>query len=174
MEAAGYVLGVDIGTTSVKVCVFNPQNNEIVAQIGKETQSNVPSDQGIDGNKQDVPKIISALNTCVAKLQKNLLQKVSTTHHSFTTHGLRADHQNRDMRPDARSHVLEPGQGLGEGRKGQQPGAVRRRPRGGVGALHLAGQQVRPGLPGHAARPAITSSGLHRLRSGHHLLDGQK
>jgi hypothetical protein len=84
------------------------------------------------------------------------------------------DHQNRDMRPDARSHVLEPGQGLGEGRKGQQPGAVRRRPRGGLGALHLAGQQVRPGLPGHAARPAITSSGLHRLRSGHHLLDGQK
>ncbi|KAH0819676.1 hypothetical protein GEV33_003118 [Tenebrio molitor] len=77
MEAAGYVLGVDIGTTSVKVCVFNPQNNEIVAQIGKETQSNVPSDQGIDGNKQDVPKIISALNTCVAKLQKNLLQKIT-------------------------------------------------------------------------------------------------
>ncbi|XP_008197907.1 sedoheptulokinase isoform X1 [Tribolium castaneum] len=77
MAGPGYVLGVDIGTTSVKVCVFNPENNEIVAQIGKETQSNVPSDQGIDGNKQDVPKIISALNTCVAKLQKNLLQQIT-------------------------------------------------------------------------------------------------
>lgn len=75
--SSGYVLGIDIGTTSVKVCVFNPRTNEIEAQIGKDTQANVPSDQGIDGNKQDVPKIISALNTCVAKLQKNLLQQVS-------------------------------------------------------------------------------------------------
>lgn len=72
-----YVLGIDIGTTSVKVCVYNPKNNEIVAQNGKDTQSYVPSDQGIEGNKQDVPKIISALNNCVAKLQKTLLQQVS-------------------------------------------------------------------------------------------------
>lgn len=70
------VLGIDIGTTSVKVVVVNITNNEILAKHSKDTQSNVPSDQGTDGNKQDVPKIISALNTCVAKLSKDLLKQV--------------------------------------------------------------------------------------------------
>lgn len=70
------VLGIDIGTTSVKVCVVNITNREVIAKQNKDTQSNVPSDQGTDGNKQDVPKIISALNTCVAKLPKDLLRKV--------------------------------------------------------------------------------------------------
>lgn len=72
----GYVLGIDIGTTSVKVCVLSPEDNAVVAEQSKDTQSNVPSDQGIDGNKQDVPKIISAINTCVAKFSKDLLQQV--------------------------------------------------------------------------------------------------
>ncbi|GJQ85007.1 hypothetical protein Trydic_g3669 [Trypoxylus dichotomus] len=72
-----YVLGIDIGTTSVKVIVLNTKNNEIVAKQNKDTQSNVPSDQGTDGNKQDVPKIISALNTCVAKLPKDLLRQIT-------------------------------------------------------------------------------------------------
>ncbi|KAL3270261.1 hypothetical protein HHI36_009316 [Cryptolaemus montrouzieri] len=72
----GYVLGIDIGTTSVKVCVLSLKENVVVAEQSKDTQSNVPSDQGIDGNKQDVPKIISAINTCVAKFSKDLLQQV--------------------------------------------------------------------------------------------------
>ena len=78
------VLGMDIGTTSVKVSVVDPKTNEIVATQSKDTQSNVPSDQGTDGNKQDVPKIISALNTCVAKLSKDLLRQVMR----FSTHRL--------------------------------------------------------------------------------------
>ncbi|KAK9890940.1 hypothetical protein WA026_012279 [Henosepilachna vigintioctopunctata] len=71
-----YVLGIDIGTTSVKVCVLSLRENTVVAEQSKDTQSNVPSNQGIDGNKQDVPKIISAINNCVAKLSKDLLQHV--------------------------------------------------------------------------------------------------
>lgn len=76
MGDVNLVLGVDLGTTSVKVIVLNVTTNEIVAKHSKDTQSNVPSDQGTDGNKQDVPKIISALNTCVAKLPKDLLRQV--------------------------------------------------------------------------------------------------
>ncbi|XP_045473758.1 sedoheptulokinase-like isoform X2 [Harmonia axyridis] len=72
----GYALGIDIGTTSVKICVLNLKDNVVVAEQCKDTQSNVPSAQGIDGNKQDVPKIISAINNCVAKFSKDLLQKV--------------------------------------------------------------------------------------------------
>lgn len=79
MSQQNLVLGIDIGTTSVKVCIVNTATNEVVAKHSKDTQSNVPSDQGTDGNKQDVPKIISALNTCVAKLSKDLLRQVSAT-----------------------------------------------------------------------------------------------
>lgn len=71
-----FILGIDIGTTSVKVVVLNLKDNQVVAEQSKDTQSGVPSDQGIDGHKQDVPKIISALNQCVAKLPKDLLQQV--------------------------------------------------------------------------------------------------
>lgn len=70
------ILGIDIGTTSVKVVVIDSVSNEIIAQQSKDTQANVPSDQGKEGNKQDVPKIISALNACVAKLKKDLLSQV--------------------------------------------------------------------------------------------------
>ncbi|XP_044753729.1 sedoheptulokinase-like isoform X2 [Coccinella septempunctata] len=76
VDMDGYALGIDIGTTSVKVCVLNLRDNVVVAEQSKDTQSNVPSDQGIDGNKQDVPKILSAINTCVAKFSKDLLQQV--------------------------------------------------------------------------------------------------
>nr|XP_023027508.1 sedoheptulokinase-like [Leptinotarsa decemlineata] len=74
---AEYVLGIDIGTTSVKVCIVNTKTSEVAAQHLKDTQSNIPSDTGPGGNKQDVPKIISALNLCVSKLPKQLLQEVS-------------------------------------------------------------------------------------------------
>lgn len=72
-----YVLGIDIGTTSVKVCILSKETKEVVAQHVKDTQSNTPSDTGPGGNKQDVPKIIYALNLCVSKLPKQLLQEAS-------------------------------------------------------------------------------------------------
>lgn len=71
-----YTLGIDIGTTSVKVCILNVQTGDIAAQHVKDTQSNIPSETGPGGNKQDVPKIVSALNICVSKLPKHLLQGV--------------------------------------------------------------------------------------------------
>ncbi|KAH1009373.1 hypothetical protein HUJ04_001734 [Dendroctonus ponderosae] len=72
-----YFLGIDIGTTSVKTCIINTKDHTVEAQHGKDTQSNIPSDTGPGGNKQDVSTIISAVNMCVAKLPKQLLQKVS-------------------------------------------------------------------------------------------------
>lgn len=71
-----HILGIDIGTTSVKVVLTNIKSNEVEAQHVKDTQSNIPSDTGPGGNKQDVPKIISAINLCVSKLPKHLLQNV--------------------------------------------------------------------------------------------------
>ena len=70
------VLGIDVGTTSVKVCIVKEVGNEILELESKELQSNVPSELGIDGNKQSVPKIISTFNNCLARLPKQLLRHV--------------------------------------------------------------------------------------------------
>ncbi|XP_031350796.1 sedoheptulokinase-like isoform X2 [Photinus pyralis] len=75
--AGGLILGIDLGTTSVKVCVVNVTSREVIAKQSKDTQSHTPSDQGTGGSKQDVHKIIYALNTCVAKLPKDLLRKIT-------------------------------------------------------------------------------------------------
>lgn len=71
------LLGIDIGTTSVKVCVVDSETKEVIASQQKDTQANVPSDLGTEGNKQDVPKIISAFTACVSRLPKDLLRQVS-------------------------------------------------------------------------------------------------
>ena len=71
------VLGIDIGTTSVKVVVISKETKEIVGKQSKDTQANVPSDLGIEGNKQDVPKILSAVHSCISRLPKDLLRQVN-------------------------------------------------------------------------------------------------
>ncbi|XP_050348157.1 sedoheptulokinase-like [Nymphalis io] len=76
MSEKQYILGMDIGTTSVKVCVYDPDTSELVAKQNKDTAANIPSDQGIEGNKQDVPKIVSAVHYCVSRLSKDVLRHV--------------------------------------------------------------------------------------------------
>jgi sedoheptulokinase len=70
------VLGIDVGTTSVKVVIVQKQTQAILANQSKDTQANVPSDLGIEGNKQDVPKILSAIHNCLSRLPKDLLRQV--------------------------------------------------------------------------------------------------
>ncbi|XP_075980015.1 sedoheptulokinase-like [Anticarsia gemmatalis] len=77
MSEKKYILGIDIGTTSVKACVFDPITKEIVAKQNKDTAANIPSDQGIEGNKQDVPKIVSAVHYCISRLPRDLLRHVT-------------------------------------------------------------------------------------------------
>lgn len=76
MSEKQYVLGMDIGTTSVKVCVLDARSNEIIAKQNKDTAANIPSDQGIEGNKQDVPKIVSAVHYCISRLPRDVLRNV--------------------------------------------------------------------------------------------------
>ncbi|XP_043274267.1 sedoheptulokinase-like [Venturia canescens] len=83
-----YVLGIDLGTTSVKVIVLSKETRHIVAKQTKDTQANVPSDLGIEGNKQDVPKILSAVHNCVSRLPKDLLHQVDSIGICGQMHGV--------------------------------------------------------------------------------------
>ncbi|CAH0554764.1 unnamed protein product [Brassicogethes aeneus] len=83
-----YVLGIDIGTTSVKTNIVNTTNNTVEARYIKETQSNIPNDITPGANIQDVPKIVSALNFCVSKLPKHLLSQISAIGLCNQMHGV--------------------------------------------------------------------------------------
>ncbi|XP_063221563.1 sedoheptulokinase-like isoform X2 [Bacillus rossius redtenbacheri] len=82
------VLGVDIGTTSVKVCLVDSVSRQVTHKQAKDTQANVPSDQGSEGNKQDVPKIVSALNSCISRCPKDQLKRVARVGICGQMHGV--------------------------------------------------------------------------------------
>lgn len=88
MGTKRYSLGIDIGTTSVKVCIYDVDSNEVLAKQSKDTQANVPSDQGSEGNKQHVPKIISAMHSCVSRLPKELLKQIKVIGVCGQMHGV--------------------------------------------------------------------------------------
>lgn len=76
MSSSQCVLGIDIGTTSVKCCLVDVASKEVLSSQKKDTCSNVPSELGTGGNKQDVPRILSALQMCVSRLPREMLRKV--------------------------------------------------------------------------------------------------
>lgn len=82
------ILGIDIGTTSVKVCIVDTKDNTVIARQAKDTQSNVPSELGTEGNKQNVPKILSALHACVSRLPKDSLKQVEAIGICGQMHGV--------------------------------------------------------------------------------------
>lgn len=99
------ILGIDIGTTSVKVCIYCPKQKRVVAQQAKDTQANVPSELGCEGNKQNPPKICSALHACVSRLPKDILKQVTCIGVCGQMHGVmlwsysNSDNQYDDGQP---------------------------------------------------------------------------
>lgn len=71
-----FVLGIDVGTTSVKVCLINVQSREVIVKNVKDTLASDGSDHEISGDKQDVSKIYSALRTCISRISKDHLRRV--------------------------------------------------------------------------------------------------
>uniref|UniRef100_A0A1B6GLB0 Sedoheptulokinase n=1 Tax=Cuerna arida TaxID=1464854 RepID=A0A1B6GLB0_9HEMI len=82
------ILGLDIGTTSVKVCLVDRVEGKVVARQTKDTQANVPSELGCEGNKQNVPKVMSAVHICVSRLPKELLRQVEVIGICGQMHGV--------------------------------------------------------------------------------------
>ncbi|XP_009671313.2 sedoheptulokinase [Struthio camelus] len=95
-EAAGRpdaacVLGIDLGTTSVKAAlVVGGERGQVVAKsCSRETRAQTGSPgAGPQGKEQNVWKIIRALNECLAALPQKLLQRVSHIGISGQMHGI--------------------------------------------------------------------------------------
>ncbi|KAF4523597.1 hypothetical protein B566_EDAN014571 [Ephemera danica] len=72
-----YVLGIDIGTTSVKVNLIDLTTKKAVARQTKDTRADVPSELGAaGGNKQDAQRITTALHGCVSRMPRDKLKQV--------------------------------------------------------------------------------------------------
>ncbi len=83
-----YVLGVDLGTTTVKVALLDRHSYEIIKTLSRETKANIHSDLGSLGNEQDPQRILTALQFCVSGLPKEDLIAVKSIGVSGQMHGI--------------------------------------------------------------------------------------
>ncbi|KAM4760139.1 sedoheptulokinase isoform 1-T1 [Cyanocitta cristata] len=94
MAAAGgpgptCVLGIDLGTTSVKAALVTGTERALAQSCSRETLAHSDSlEAGPQGMEQDVQKIIRALNECLAALPQQQLQRVTHIGISGQMHGV--------------------------------------------------------------------------------------
>lgn len=90
MSASGerphLVLGVDIGTTTVKACLVDGTRT-VLQSASRETKSSMASELGPAGNEQDVQRICTALQFCVSRMTKESLARVTHVAISGQMHG---------------------------------------------------------------------------------------
>ncbi|XP_065223973.1 sedoheptulokinase-like isoform X2 [Planococcus citri] len=69
-----YLLGIDMGTTSVKVTVIEEKTRKIVAECSKPTESYEVQNE--IKSEQDVVRIVEALDHCMDKIPKKILKQI--------------------------------------------------------------------------------------------------
>jgi sedoheptulokinase len=89
-SAPSYILGVDIGTSSVKACLLEPGTGAVAGRQVEETRAGAPSDLGLGpvGSEQDVGRIHGALLACLARLPAGLLAQVARVAVCGQMHGV--------------------------------------------------------------------------------------
>ncbi|KFP01899.1 Sedoheptulokinase, partial [Calypte anna] len=90
-SAPACVLGIDLGTTSVKAALLEgTERGQVVAgSCSRETQAYTSSlEAGPQGMEQNVRRIIKALNECLAALPQQQLQRVTHIGISGQMHGI--------------------------------------------------------------------------------------
>lgn len=78
---ATLVLGLDLGTTSVKACLVDIQTRKVVAKQSKDTQAG-------EGAEQDVSKVVSAVHNCLGRIPRDLLKNVTKIGVCGQMHGI--------------------------------------------------------------------------------------
>ncbi|XP_075710504.1 sedoheptulokinase [Rhinoderma darwinii] len=88
LENNSFVLGIDVGTSSVKAVVLEPVTKEVLHSESRDTRAGLESECGAQGKEQDVCQIIRALNNCLTALPSDKLRKVSRIGVSGQMHGV--------------------------------------------------------------------------------------
>ncbi|RDD42892.1 Sedoheptulokinase [Trichoplax sp. H2] len=69
------ILGIDLGTTSVKVCLLNEENRKVIYSTTAETNADVPSDNE-NGSEQSVQLILQAVQKAMLDIPDLYKSKV--------------------------------------------------------------------------------------------------
>ncbi|XP_040906932.1 sedoheptulokinase [Toxotes jaculatrix] len=83
-----YILGLDVGTTSVKAVLIETDSRAVAAAHALPTTSDIIDSSGIKAKEQDTGRIIDALNRCIGLLPRDKLQHVSSVGLSGQMHGV--------------------------------------------------------------------------------------
>ena len=87
-NGSSYALGVDLGTTTVKVALVDIRTKNVVQTKSRETHATLMSELGTSGNEQDAGKILTALQFCLSGLPKDALTRVVKIGVSGQMHGV--------------------------------------------------------------------------------------
>ena len=88
-KTTSYILGIDLGTTSIKVVLLNPTNHAVIESSSQATDANISCNSATAGNdEQDVDIICKVLQFCLLKLDQEKLSKASQIGVSGQMHGI--------------------------------------------------------------------------------------
>lgn len=88
MTSNKFILGIDLGTTSVKVALIDSATKTVSKTKSRETHAYIHDDVQTCKNEQDPDKILHALQFCVSGLAKEELRKVIKIGISGQMHGI--------------------------------------------------------------------------------------
>jgi len=88
MATEELVLGIDLGTTTVKVVAMRASDKAVVGSWSCETEASVASDAGSLASEQDVTKIVRAVDACMCKIPADMTAGITKIGVSGQMHGL--------------------------------------------------------------------------------------
>jgi len=86
--AKDVVVGIDLGTTTVKVVAVRACDETVIGSWSRETKAAVMSDAGPLASQQDVRKIVSAVDACMCEIPPDLASRITKIGVSGQMHGL--------------------------------------------------------------------------------------
>ncbi|XP_061658784.1 sedoheptulokinase [Syngnathoides biaculeatus] len=86
--SASYILGLDVGTTSVKAVLLETESRRVAARQDLATTSDIADLNGIKAKEQDTVQILDTLNRCMGLLPRDKLQHVCRIGVSGQMHGV--------------------------------------------------------------------------------------
>ncbi|XP_072230600.1 sedoheptulokinase isoform X2 [Leuresthes tenuis] len=85
---SNFILGLDVGTTSVKAILLAADSRTVAASHALPTAADISDNKEIKAKEQDPGRIIDALNRCVGQLPRDKLQHVTSIGLSGQMHGI--------------------------------------------------------------------------------------
>ncbi|XP_054873183.1 sedoheptulokinase [Amphiprion ocellaris] len=85
---SNFILGLDVGTTSVKAVLIETDSRSVAATHSLPTDSDLSDSSGVKAKEQDTGRIIDSVNRCLSFLPADKLQRVSSIGLTGQMHGV--------------------------------------------------------------------------------------